>query len=303
MLTRDRRSAFTLIELLVVISIIAVLAALTATAVFGVRRNMQKTSAETTLQKIDQKLLQKVKTIRDQIQEDLTKRSGAENPEVYSVLTACGGDKERAKGVLLYARLRRDLPMTFAEARGNFVVCGHTYRASPAFASLPAAGTGDIEESAACLYTAVAAMGSLDGLEQQVGTSQAGHKVFIDGIGQPVGFNRLGYDGNGGELNKAPAFDPFYPNKSGAGAYRNLATEYDATNGANAFNNQVWLAVRQPAVSWLPAPTAYPGLKHHTAFCFSAGLNRTFAEPPSNGIYDGDNLFSYRLRLEGGSGD
>jgi hypothetical protein len=216
---------------------------------------------------------------------------------------ACGGNTEAAKSIMLYARMRQQLPMTFAEAKSNFTVCGYLYRASPTFAGLPNAPDGDIDASAACLFAALGTTG-MEGLEQQADTSKVNNqKVFIDGLGQPIGFNRLGYDGSVGELNKTPAFDPFYPNKSGAGAYRNLATDFDATNGPNAFNTQVWQFVRQPAVTWLPAPTPYPGLKHHTAFCFSAGLNHTFAEPPSNGIYDGDNLFSYRLRLEGGRGD
>lgn len=308
MLTRDRRrTAFTLIELLVVVSIIAVLVALTATAAFGVRRNMQKQNAETTLQKLDQMLQQKMKVTRDQIQEDVNKRAGNENTEVYTILNACGGNKEQAKAVLLYARLRRDLPMTFQEANpatmaNRFTVCGYTYAPSPTFASLPTTGGNTIEDSAACLYAAIAPMG-LDGLEQQVGTNAAGQKVFIDGFGSPIGFVRLGYDGNGSELNnppflRGPVFDPFYPNKDGAGNYRDLGTDFPG----GTFNAQVWNAVR-PNVAWLTTPAAYPGRRNHVTFCFSAGANRLFPEPPSNGIFDGDNLFSYRLRREGTKGD
>lgn len=306
MLTHDRRRpAFTLIELLVVISIIAVLVALTATAAMGVRRNMQKQNAETTLQKLDTKLRQKMKDNEERITDDLRK-GGQDNAEVSTILAFCGGNKDLAKGVMMYARMRRDLPMTFAEARNNFTVCGYLYRASPTFSGLPATGPASIEESAACLYAALGTTG-MEGLEQQVGNVDIGgvqHKVFVDGFGSPIGFNRLGYDGNGNELNTPPhavgVYDPFYPNKTGA-AYRNLSTDFPG--GAAAFTAQVWNQVRQPAVGWLPAPGAYPGLKNHTAYCFSAGINKVFAEPPSNTIYDGDNLFSYRLRKEGGKGD
>jgi hypothetical protein len=174
------------------------------------------------------------------------------------------------------------------------------------FKDLPNAPAADpYEESAACFYAAVSQnVTGTDGLEQQTVTTASGLKVFTDGFGSPIAFVRLGYDGNANELNKpTQAFDPFYPNKTGAGAYRNLATDFDTTAGAGAFNTQVWGVVRNPAVAWLPAPGAYPGLKHHTAFVFSAGPNKLFPETPSNTIFDGDNLFSYRLRQEGAKGD
>lgn len=302
MTARTRRPAFTLIELLVVVSIIAVLAALTATAVFAVRRGAQKQNAEATLTKIDGKLLQRIKETQAKIQDDLQNRAGSDYPEVYTILNACGGDKDKAKAVLMYARLRRDLPMTFAEAKSNFTVCGYTYRAGAAFNDLPAAGAGDIEESAACLYAALAQnLSGTDGLDQQVITTANGRKVFTDGFGQPIGFVRLGYDGNANELNKpTQAFDPFYPNKTGAGVYRNLAADFPG--GAANFETQVWDVVR-PNVTWVAIPADYPGLKNHTAFCFSAGPNGKFPETPSNTIFDGDNLFSYRLRQEGARGD
>lgn len=306
MATRTRRPAFTLIELLVVVSIIAVLAALVTTAAFAVRRGAQKQNAEATLTKIDDKLQRRIKETEAKASEDVVKRNGADYPEVYAIMNACGQDKDKAKAVLLYARLRRDLPMTFAEAKSNFTVCGFTYRASTAFNDLPNSPSPDpYEESAACLYAAVAQDSTgTGGLEGQIVNGPAtGQKVFTDGFGMPIAFVRLGYDGNAGELNKpTQAFDPFYPNKK-SGGYANLATDFDATAGAGAFNTQVWTAVRNPAVAYLPAPGAYPGLKNHTAFCFSAGPNRVWLETPSNTIFDGDNLFSYRLRQEGARGD
>lgn len=308
MTARTRRPAFTLIELLVVVSIIAVLAALTATAVFAVRRGAQTQNAEATLTKIDGKLLQKIKDTQQRVQDDLQNRAGPEYPEVYRTLNACGGDKDRAKAVLMYARLRKDLPMTFAEAKNGFTLftgTGNqfTYTPSPAFADLPNAGPADIEESAACLYAALAQnVTGTDGLDGQITTTASGRKVFTDGFGQPIGFVRLGYDGNANELNKpTQAFDPFYPNKTGAGAYRNLAADFPG--GAATFETQVWDVVRPTTVTWVAIPADYPGLKHHTAFCFSAGANGKFPETPSNTIFDGDNLFSYRLRQEGARGD
>jgi prepilin-type N-terminal cleavage/methylation domain-containing protein len=301
MLTRSRRPAFTLVELLVVVSIIAVLVALTATAVFAVRSGAQKSNAEATLQKIDQKVEQRMKTMRESINADFRDRK--DHPEVVAMTAAANGNPDVAKALMLYGRTRRDFPMTYAEAKSDFIVAGYTYRASPAFAGLPAPGAGDIEESAACLYAIVAPIG-LDGLEQQVGKNAANQNAFIDGMGSPIAFVRLGYDGNAAELN-SKAFDPFYPNKTGAGAYRNLASDFDAINGAGAFEMQVWdrpNGVRS-TVGWVAVPTDYPGLKNHTWFVISAGPNRLFPEAPSNTIYDGDNLLSYRLRREGAGGD
>jgi prepilin-type N-terminal cleavage/methylation domain-containing protein len=301
MIPRTRRSAFTLVELLVVVTIIAILVALTAAAVFGVRRGMQKTNAESTLQKIDQKLLQKMKQMDDQITQDL-KKGGTDNPEVVAILNDCGGNKDMAKAVMLFARTRRDMPMTVPEATTNFTVGGHLYRASPAFTGMTGGAT--IEDSAACLYAIIAPMG-LDGLENQVGTTSDGRKCFTDGMGQPVGFVRLGYGGNANEITNKGQLDPFYPNKTGAGAYRNLANDYNAVTlpgrgtAPNDFQNRVWLSVR-PNVTWVTVPSPYPGAQYHTAFCFSAGLNEEFLDP---NIYDGDNLFSYRLRKEGARGD
>lgn len=291
--TTRRRHAFTLIELVVVVSIIAVLVALTATAAFGVRRNMQKQNAETTLQKLDQALLQRQKAIRDQIQDDI-KNNRAEGP---TMVAAYGGNKDTAQAVMLYARLKQQMPMTFSEAKNGFTVNGYSYPPSPAFAALPATpvGTpGNVEQSAACLHAIVSAMGPLDGLEQQVGTSTNGYKVFVDGIGSHIGYVRLAYDGNLAELNNRPlalnpAVDPF-----------------DPSNKASAALTPLWGTLNCPTLTdggTYPTSGTYRGTgnnRYHTTAVFSAGLNRAFADP---GLYDGDNLLSYRLRKEGGSGE
>jgi hypothetical protein len=126
-----------------------------------------------------------------------------------------------------------------------------------------------------------------------------GQRVFVDGFGQPIAFIRLAYDGNAGELNNRPhtlnpAQDP-----------------YDPSNGATAALNNVplWTTLLGPQLSDAGAysyPTTYRASgnnRNHTIAIFSAGVNRVFPEPPSNGVFDGDNLFSYRLRREGRGGD
>ena len=296
MRTRTRRPAFTLIELLVVISIIAVLAALLATAVFAARRGAQKQNAEATLTKLDQKLLQKMKDMRDRIEDDYKNNRGEAE---FFKKSALRDKPDVIKAVMMYGRMRRDFPMTFAEATSDFPVAGYTYVRSPAFRDLPSTGPGDYEESAACFFAAIAQMGT-EGLEGQITTTPGGRKVFTDGFGGPIAFVRLGYDGNGNELNPPNlAYDPFYPNKVGS-TYRNLAADYPG--GAAAFEPQVWDAVR-PTVGWVAVPPDYPGLKNHTAFLVSPGPNGTFVDPGFATVYDGDNLLSYRLRKEGGRGD
>ncbi|MFY7953033.1 MAG: type II secretion system protein [Armatimonadaceae bacterium] len=311
MLTRDRRRpAFTLIELLVVISIIAVLVALTATAAFGVRRNMQKQNAEATLQKLDQKVGQKLKGIRDQIQEDVKKGTAAQEYEAAKSITA--GNPEGAKAIMLYARLRQQLPMSFAESRTTLSIGSgttYTYPNSPAFREFqttPSAAT--IEESAACLYAALAQTG-LEGLEQQVGTNPSGQKVFTDGFGMPIGFIRIAFDGNSGELNVAPQTnspgrDPFDPEDRASAALSNVAL-WNSLLGPTLTNAGSYNLNASPyRTSAAPTPVALRTHRNHTIALVSAGINKQWIDvPATNTIYDGDNLFSYRLRKEGGKGD
>ncbi len=302
MLTRDRRrSAFTLIELLVVISIIAVLVALTATAAFGVRRNMQKTNAETTLQKLDTKLLQKQKDIRDRIQDDVKKGTAAAEYDAAKSVT--GGNPEGAKAVMLYARLRQQLPMSFTEAKTPLTIGSgatlYTYPASPTFTGLPNTAGATLEQSAACLFAAVGTTG-MEGLEQQVGTSPLGYKVFTDGFGTHIGFIRVAYDGDANELNVAPQTttpgrDPYDPEGRAVTALTALAGAPNYICGPTLTDAGAYTTGYRAA-----------GNRNHTIALISAGINRQWVDvpaPPSNGIFTGDNLLSYRLRKEGAKGD
>lgn len=306
MLTRDRRPAFTLIELLVVISIIAVLSAITVAAVFGVRRSMQTQNCEATIGKLDQKIGNRVKEIRDQIQSDIGV-TGKARAEFEAAKSLTGGNDEGAKSLMLYARLRQQLPMSFAEGNAPLTLGTHTYQPSPAFREFNTltANPATIEQSAVCLHAAINAMGMMDGLEQQVGTLDAtsgplaGQKVFMDGFNTPIGFVRIAYDGAGGELNARPqaanpAQDPF-----------------DRDNKLSALfqsNTPLWNSLLGPQLT-NAGPYSYatpyrfnPALnnRNHAIVLISAGPNKVFAEPT---LYDGDNILSYRLRREGANGN
>ncbi len=283
------RRAFTLIELLVVISIIAVLVALTATAAFGVRRNMQKQNAEVTLQKLDQKVQQKVKTIRDQIKDD----TGKNTAEYNSALALVGNNPDGAKSIMLYGRLKKEFPMSFTEAKTPFTVGAYQYPASPTFNGLPATAGSTTEQAAACLYAALAPMG-LEGLENQVGISPSGYKVFVDGFGTPITFVRLAFDGNLNELNTPPQTtaanrDPF---------------DLEGKPATVVALTALWPTLNCPTLSdggaYPTAATYRATNRNHVIALISAGPNKLFAEPT---IFDGDNLLSYRLRKEGGKGD
>ena len=284
-----RRPAFTLVELLVVIAIIGVLLALTATAVFGVRRGQQNEFSTATLTKLDARIQDKVKKITEQINDDWKNRQ-ITSPEVVAVSAACGGNADVAKAVMLYGRLRQQFPMTLAEAQTPFAVCGFPYPIRPeykgALAAAAATPGGTPEESAACFYAAVAAEG-LEGLNFQQGSVTLGGQslpVFLDGFGTPIAFVRLGYDGDKSELNGGTAqFDPFYTLKN-----HNLKADFGGT-----FDAQVWAAVRPNGMpanpgAWVPAPSAaggawtgYPaGLVNlnHKTFLISAGPNKQYAD-------------------------
>lgn len=295
----SRRSAFTLIELLVVVSIIAVLSAITVAAVFGVRRSMQTQNCEATIGKLDQKLSNRVKELRDRIQDEATKKG----PE-YTGALSVAGTPEGAKSLMLYARLKQQLPMTYTEGNTPFAIGGFTYQPSLAFRefnTLPS--TASVEESAVCLHAAINAMGMMDGLEQQVGTGPVtGQKVFVDGFGSPIGFVRIAYDGHTGEMNHPtiavrPGQDPFDPDNK-------LSTLFTSTNPP------LWNTLLGPQLSNATAgPYSYAtpyranpaqNNRYHAIVLISAGPNRVFAEPT---LYDGDNILSYRLRREGANGN
>lgn len=300
------RDGFTLVELLVMVALLATLAAVVLGAVMRVRQAQDKSFSEATVSKVDSLLAQKLKTIQEQIKDRRKPVRGWDE-----AMTMTNQNPDIAEAVLMYAYTKNQLPMTFAEAVNPTVISvngqGFSLLPSPVFtaAGLPA-GTGVPEESAVCLYLALAPLG-LAGMEQQVGDAPnvAGKKVFLDAYREPLYFSRLTFGGDAGaELDappyvKAPVasntFDPFYP-KQANGQYRNLATDIGVANA-----NTLWAQVIPVTnANWPGVPLQYPGLRNHTAAVISAGPDKNLLVP---GVFSGDNLLSYRLRKDGAKGD
>jgi prepilin-type N-terminal cleavage/methylation domain-containing protein len=254
------RSGFSLTEVLVVIGILALIMAIAAGAYFAIAGNQQQDAAKATMSKIDGMLLRKIKSIRDRIKDDIReKRAGSGIPELKNA----GFTNEAAEAIMMFLRLKNELPMTYLEATvgipvttplvltgtsGIVVFAG----AQIAPASLPPGavqvvlapraefkgmtGADPLHlQAAACFYKAITA-GGVEGTEQQIGEiSTGGYKCFTASQ-KPVIFTRLAYTGDQNELNAAPyakGYDPFFPKKLPNGSYQNLAAEIGVAN-ANA---------------------------------------------------------------------
>ena len=114
-----RRPGFTLIELLVVISIMAVLMALTAGTFFRVRTGQMNRASIATINKVQGALDNRVKAIRDTAKDEIRKQS---TPAAKAALADAAGDNDIALTLLVYAKMKNELPMTFAEAKAPTTV-------------------------------------------------------------------------------------------------------------------------------------------------------------------------------------
>ena len=315
---QQARRGFTLVEVLVVVSILAIIAAIGAGAYFAIMGSQKNDASRSAVAKIDGLLLSKMKAIRDKIKDDVrNNRPGTGYPE----LKTAGLTSEAAEAVLLYCRMKNELPMTYAEALAPtqipFVTPAIFLPSRSEFKGLPTAPPplpALHVQSAVCLYRALATMG-LEGLEQQLDASEAGaEKYFKDNAGKPIIFNRMAFGGDQGELNTRN-YDPFFPKKmptppNPANTYRNLSDELGAANTVI-----FWNAVTPPlAVRTLwGIPNTYPLLtanQNHTSCVISWGQEGSDAPAPlavvnSNPalFYANGNIVSYRLRAEGAKGD
>ncbi|HEY2910599.1 MAG TPA: type II secretion system protein [Gemmataceae bacterium] len=207
----SHRDGFSLIELLVVISILGILVALTAAGIGRVRLGQQARITDQTLTKLQKGLdLQVIAVIDEAIKES--------NPNLGSLIPFCDGDKDRAKALLAYAYMKREFPQTFAEARFSMPV-GVGLQPHKAFNTITSnvSGVTPAEEAAILLYIILQEKGnrgqvmpvddSTNAAQSTIATAIGTFKVFKDGYGTPITFQRWMGPGNP-ELQNAPYINP-----------------------------------------------------------------------------------------------
>ena len=297
----NRRTGFTLIELLVVIALIATLAALSAGAFMRVRAGQMKSASEATLNKLGSALQNRKTAIIDSVKEDHRKNQG----QWPNALAAANGNSDVAESLLIYAKMKNELPMTFAEARVGTILTTTTgsinLPARASFSSLPnSPPTNDPVESAICFYLAVttsAGGGAVldgDGLQQQttdVAFNGGNYRVFKDSWGTPITFVRQAYTP---ELRLAP--------------YIRVGQEHDPYDqtiklpAVMTANPGLWGQITWSKPTYANIPAAYPGAVNFEMTVVSAGPNKLW-EADLFGGTDNDNLLGYRLRRQDAKGD
>ena len=323
-----RRDGFTLIELLVVISIIIVLGAVSAGAYFRIKAAQAVTATETNIGKLNSNLRQNWEIVVKQAGDDVRDEK---LPEVRALITLLNGNKELAKVLWTYIRLRLDFPTTFREAQSPITVGSFTAQpkrifmppALPAFASVPAVPSE--EQSAACLFLALTATGrsgntvGLEGLNNQAadlnltgapaGTTPV--KVFNDSWGKPLAFCRIGFNAmelDTAEYTKANVYrDPFDPtgqipkyaalsaaNQASVNAIWAQLNQYHMTvGGVTPVEYSAYVGADRPPLI-PPRPT-----RHWYPTIISGNSDRTF----DAGLGTGNDIVSYRLSREGTKGN
>ncbi len=129
-MTRSNRNGFTLIELLVVISIMSVLAALSAGAYFRIRAAQMVTSTEATLSQLSSGFDRIWSASRDQAEKEFTSKRLPGNSNYDALVNYCysqsEGDRskatERAKALWMYLRMKNEFPQTFLEAHNTITL-------------------------------------------------------------------------------------------------------------------------------------------------------------------------------------
>lgn len=293
---KSRRAGFTLIELLVVISIIAILAALTASAVFRVSGGQGVRRTESNIAKIAAALDQQWQAVLDQTR----KETEVLQPNI-SLFQNAGNDRERALVVWTKVRLKMEFPQTFAEARSAIRLTDGSGALIKAYFRqeyvnyLAGAGSGTPEQEAAvCLYMALTlgrggqagfdAEQALQGAVSTISVGGRNFKVFVDSWGTPITFVR--WPRGSADLNASP-----YVSNSAR------PDPQDPSGKLNNFFNANLEALTHP---FNPPRNLVPVI-------ISAGKDKQYGIDavltPTNASQESDNLYSYRLRKDGGRGN
>lgn len=318
---RTRRRGFTLIELLVVMSIIALLAALSAGTYFRIygAEKVRATNALGT--KLNSALDRRWEAVNRTASQD--HQNGTIPPQIVAF---AGNDRDRARVIWTYMQQKINFPTSFAEAKTDVILGGYTLRHLRVFDQLPsAAGVPAEVQSAACLYLALTATGSrgdvvgTDGLEQQstdlpIATGTV--RVFVDAWDTPILFVRLAMPD---EVNATPylrarqsaldtARDPNDPalGNPPVGSLARATASWTITGAGNSLDT-FWTAIaaNHYGVGALIPATTYPTTgaalsRNWVTTVISAGPNKQWNGPFAPGS---DDIISFRLRREGNRGD
>jgi prepilin-type N-terminal cleavage/methylation domain-containing protein len=313
-----QRHAFTLLELLVVLALLAILSALTAAAFIKVRNAQQSTATDQLLVKINTALDRQWSAARDQADKEFKEGNLPGNNNIDTLIAFAGGDRDRARSLWVYLRLKNEFPQTFTESRnptrlqfpsGTDIVnlpVKKTYNT----AAITAATGGTAAQEAAVLLQIIvaekAARGEAFGdesvgagqTEVTIGTAKA--KVFSDSWGTPIAYVRFATNA---EIQSAP--------------YSKSGVNKDTLDPSGRLNPANWAPApqKQAAASWIFRGTA-TGVNAHPNLTWlptavSAGpdkeFNATTFTAAGNGLvdvaYNTDDLLGYRVKREGSQGE
>jgi prepilin-type N-terminal cleavage/methylation domain-containing protein len=192
------RAGFTLLEMLVAIGIIVIVAALSLGVIAAVMASQKSKAAEQTLDKVASLLEHQWKAVIDQSRSEF--RQGKVHP---SLMTAAGGNTDKAQTLWTQLRLQQEFPVNFQEATSSSTDPSGSVSLPPkqeyvvALSGVSAQGNPPTWQSSVCLCLALAESrrGMKGRLEEAVGVSSLQYvnsmQVLVDPWGTPIGFRRI----------------------------------------------------------------------------------------------------------------
>jgi len=310
------RPAFTLLELIVVLSIMALLAAMTVSAVFRLLESSRESNTNTHIRAINVGLEQQWKAAVDRI-----KTEDPPKPVKDLTMTQLGPtnfvlDQSRAKALHLKLRLRQEFPQNFTEARTGIQVIspadGSSYIYGPKTAyinvirdasaiSLPTEAEGAALLMLIVSQTRAGSSFNAEGagptqviefdripippLPPPPPGAKLPLKVYVDAWGRPISFRRAAAETQLDvvtELNLAPFVTP--------AMMASLNMDPQDPEGRLKLNNWPGKATALGYFATAPLANPFDGL-NRGPYIYSGGRDKQFGND--------DDLYSFRLQATG----